>query len=325
MTGENRELWSKNFFIVLTRQRLSIFNYSKCTLKNCLSFLNVANCLLQVQLLAQFLNEQNQKQACLKKKRCEKPKVQTVEASVQCESSVVSKTQTADASVQTDHYHVVKELKEQIQNLTEVVRQLTAVKRIDQQDQKTPISPFFEDDLDSAMDIISSFRRDPTPRPPQESASTLPPSRPIQTQVQTNDHEELSPVYLSPVTPQPRLPLTMVDQNIPQLLSNYGPSDEQRRKVGAIVDLGDDLSTTALACVDVLFTDDEMAKGNMSGTKGFKQLDSTKMQFLISILQKKFVSTSFSKEWPDIAARINTKCRGKRRTLIQRLKKQTFF
>ena len=79
------------------------------------------------------------------------------------------------------------------------------------------------------------------------------------------------------------------------------------------------------ACVDVLFTDDEMAKGNMSGTKGYQQLDGTKMHFLISVLQKKFVSTSFSKEWPEIAARINTKCRGKRRTLIQRLKKQTFF
>ena len=108
-------------------------------------------------------------------------------------------------------------------------------------------------------------------------------------------------------------------------MSNYGPTDEQRRKVEAIVDLGDDLSTTALACVDVLFTDDEMAKGNMSGTKGYQRLDSTKMHFLISLLQKKFVSASFSEEWAEVAARINTKCRGKRRTLIQRLKKQTFF
>ena len=274
-------------------------------------------------MLAEFLNEQNQKQACLKKKRSEQPKVQTVEASVQCESSVVLKP-TADASVQTDYYDVVKELKEQIQNLTEAVRQLTTVKRIDQQEQKTPSSPFFEDDLDTAMDIITSFRRDPTPRPPQEPASTVLASRPI-LQVQTNDDEELSPVYLPPVTPQPRLPLAMVDRNIPQLLSNYGPTDEQRRKVGAIVDLGDDLSTTALACVDILFTDDEMAKGNMSGTKGYQQLDSTKMHFLISLLQKKFVSTSLSEEWPEIAARINTKCRGKRRTLIQRLKKKTFF
>ena len=110
--------------------------------------------MLQVQLLAEFLNEQSQKQACLKKKRGEQPKVQTVEASVQCESSVALKA-TADASVQTDHYDVVKELKEQIQNLTEVVRQLTTEKRIDQQEQKTPTTPFFEDDLDTAMDIIT--------------------------------------------------------------------------------------------------------------------------------------------------------------------------
>ena len=91
-------------------------------------------------MLAKFLNEQSQKQACLKKKRGEQPKVQTVEASVQCESSVALKA-TADASVQTDHYDVVKELKEQIQNLTEVVRQLTTEKRTDQQEQKTPTTP----------------------------------------------------------------------------------------------------------------------------------------------------------------------------------------
>ena len=114
-----------------------------------------------------------------------------------------------------------------------------------------------------------------------------------------------------------------MDQNIPQLLS-HGPTDEQRRKVGAMVDLGEDLSTTALACVDVLFTDNEMAKGNMSGSKGYQQLDSTKMRFLISLLRRKFVSWSFNEQWSEIAARINTKCRGKRRTLIQRLKKQTF-
>ena len=206
-----------------------------------------------------------------------------------------------------------------------MARQLTTVKRIDQQEQKTPSSPFFEDDHDTAMDIITSFRHDPTPVPPQESTSTVLASRPIQTQVQTHDDEEVSPVYLPPVTPQPRLPLAMLDRNIPQLLSNYGHADEQRRQVGAIVDQGNDLSTTALACVDVLFTDDEMAKGNMSGTKGYQQLDSTKMQFLVSLLQKKFVSMSLSEEWPNIAARINTKCRGKRRTLIQQLKKQTFF
>jgi len=89
----------------------------------------------------------------------------------------------------------------------------------------------------------------------------------------------------------------MVDQSIPLLLSNYGSSDGQRRQV----DLGDDFSTP-LACVTVLFSDDEMAIGNMSRSKGFKQLNSTKMHFLISVLQKKFMSTSFSKEWPDIAA-----------------------
>ena len=244
-----------------------------------------------------------------------------MEASVQCESGVVLK-QTADASVQIDHYDVVNELKEQIQNLTDIVRQLTAVKSINQQQPKTPSSPLFEDDLDTARDVITSFCRDPTPRPPQESAITVLESCPIETQVRSNIDKELSPIYLPPVT-QLRLPLASVDQNIPQLLS-HGPTDEQRRKVGAMVDLGEDLSTTALARVDVLFTDNEMAKGNMPGSKGYQQLDSTKMRFLISLLRRKFVSSSFNEQWSEIAARINTKCRGKRRTLIQRLKKQTF-
>ena len=108
-----------------------------------------------------------------------------MEASVQCESGVVLK-QTADASVQTDHYDVVNELKEQIQNLTDIVRQLTAVKSINQQQPKTPSSPLFEDGLDTARDVITSFCRDPTPRPPQESAITVLESCPIETQVRSN-------------------------------------------------------------------------------------------------------------------------------------------
>ncbi|KAJ7394534.1 hypothetical protein OS493_000349 [Desmophyllum pertusum] len=281
-------------------------------------------------LLAEFLKEQSQKQADLKKKRSEQPKVQTAEASVQCGRSVVLK-RTADASVQTDHYDVTRELKEQVQNLTEVVKQLTALKCIHQHEPKIPSSPLFEDDqlLDTALDpalasVIRSFCHNPTPSPLQESASTVDEFRPIQPPVGVNNYEDLSPVYHHQVT-LPRQPLVSVDQNIvPLTLTSHGPTDEQRRKVGAIIDLGTDLSMTALACVDVLFTDDEMAKGNVSGSKGFQQLDRSKLHFLISLLQRKFDSPSFSENWSQIVARINTKCRGKRRTLIQRLKKHTF-
>ena len=42
------------------------------------------------------------------------------------------------------------------------------------------------------------------------------------------------------------------------------------------------------------------------------------------VLQRKFDSPFFSEQWNQIAARINTKCRGKRRTLIHRLEKTCF-
>ena len=87
---------------------------------------------------------------------------------------------------------------------------------------------------------------------------------------------------------------------------------------------GTDMCTAALASVDVLFTDDEIARCNTSGTKGFHRLDSGKLGFLVSVLQRKFDSPFFSEQWNQIAARINTKCRGKRRTLIHRLEKTCF-
>ena len=79
--------------------------------------------------------------------------------------------------------------------------------------------------------------------------------------------------------------------------SSHGPTDEQRTKVTAIVATGTDMSTTALACVDVLFMEDEMARCNTSGTNGFQQLDSTKLGFLVSVLRRKFDSPCFSEQW----------------------------
>ena len=76
---------------------------------------------------------------------------------------------------------------------------------------------------------------------------------------------------------------------------------------------------------DVFFTDDEVVRCYTSGTKGFQQLDSGKLGFLVSVLQRKFDSPCFSEQRNQIAARINTKCRGKRRTLIHRLEKTSLF
>ena len=62
------------------------------------------------------------------------------------------------------------------------------------------------------------------------------------------------------------------------------------------------MCTAALASVDVLFSDDETARCNMSGTKGFHRLDSGELGFLVSVLQKKFDSPFFSEQWNQIAA-----------------------
>ena len=97
----------------------------------------------------------------------------------------------------------------------------------------------------------------------------------------------------------------------------HGPTDTQRTKVTIIVTKGTDMSTAALASVDVLC--------NTSGAKDFHRLDSGKLGFLVSVLQRKFDWPFFSEQWNQIAARINTKCRGKRRTLIHRLKKTSLF
>ena len=73
------------------------------------------------------------------------------------------------------------------------------------------------------------------------------------------------------------------------------------------------------------FTDDEMARCKTLGTKGFHRLDNGKLEFLAFVLHRKFDSPFFSEQWNQMAARINTKCRGKRRTLIHRLKKTSLF
>ena len=48
------------------------------------------------------------------------------------------------------------------------------------------------------------------------------------------------------------------------------------------------MSTVALARMDVLFTDDEMARCNTPGSKGFEQLGSSFLSFLFSGLKNKF-------------------------------------
>ena len=84
-----------------------------------------------------------------------------------------------------------------------------------------------------------------------------------------------------------RVSLASIPQN--QQLQNPqpGPTEEQQKKVEAIVALGSQMSTTAMACVDVLFSDRELANGNTARTFGFEKLNEEKMRFLSSILRYK--------------------------------------
>ena len=73
--------------------------------------------------------------------------METSETSVQCHISM-SPRATADASVQTDHYDVTTEFRQQILNLTEVVKQLTALKCLHQHEPKPAALPLFDEDSD---------------------------------------------------------------------------------------------------------------------------------------------------------------------------------
>ena len=59
--------------------------------------------------------------------------------------------------------------------------------------------------------------------------------------------------------------------------------------------------TTAMACVDELFSERELANGNTAGT---------------------FFFFSFIEQWDNVRTKINTKCRRKRRTVVKRLQRQ---
>ena len=277
-------------------------------------------------MLAELQQEQDQKQAELKMKRAEKRSSETRHASTQCSSGVASQL-TADAAVQTDHYDVITELREQIQGLKEVVRDLTTLKSVHQHEtEMTPSSePMFNEQLpDVQLDpafaaAITSLCNGP---PEQEEISTEPTGS--QPSIVQNQGEEMFPTYSSH-TASSRQPLMSVENFVPQPPVSHGPTDEQRSRVARIVDLSPDMSNATLACVDVLFNDDELARGNMSGTRGYQQLDTYKLGFLISSLKRKFESPNFTAQWNEIVPRINSKCRGKRRTLISKLKKNNLF
>ena len=78
-------------------------------------------------------------------------------------------------------------------------------------------------------------------------------------------------------------------------------------------------------CIDALFSDEELANSNTSGSNGYRELDNLKLRFLLSVPCQKYESPMFMRQWEDVKSKINTLCRGKRRTVQHRLHKQVNF
>ena len=244
-------------------------------------------------MLAEYIAE-------LKKKRAEKQSFDTKDASIQCSSAVASKL-TADASVQTDHYDIAAELRQQIQGLQEVVRVDKCLHQ--RSPEMTPASqPMFgaEELSDVQLDptftaAITNFCNGPPDYSSQEVVSTDPSeSLPVQ------NHGTMSRLLFSSPMASSRQALMPIENVAPRSSISHGPTDEQQNKVAAIVDLSPDMSNAALACVDALFISDKMARDNMSGSKGYQQLDTHKLGYLISALKRKFDSPIFTDQWNQI-------------------------
>ena len=119
-----------------------------------------------------------------------------------------------------------------------------------------------------------------------------------------------------------RVLLASIHQNQELENTEPGTTEQQQKKVEAIVALGSQMLTTAMACVDVLFSERELANSNTAGTFGFEKLNEENMWFLWSILCHKFDLSSFMEQWDKVRTKIVTKCREKRRTVVTKLQSQ---
>ena len=167
---------------------------------------------------------------------------------------------------------VMEDLKEQVKNLTQIVAELTALKSPKQPESRTIDRPLLAELLyDDPLSDIAEFCPDSSencriaaaesPLPGLEHPSFIERSNP-------QTHQTLI-ANTSPVTYSSRPPLAAIQQNRQINTPLHVPTDEQRRQVEAILFMAKEMSTTALACVDVLFTENELANGNMGGTFGY--------------------------------------------------------
>ena len=266
-------------------------------------------------MLNAFLVEQAEKQARLKQKRVGQA-MHTREVAVQCANS----RQTSEAAVQTDIPDIMEDLKEQVKSLTKIVAELTEL--------KATVNP---DPLDNLALICQDDVISETPPQVPPSAASPPlivPEPSVHRTVPVTGQNQPMPFPMN-ACPQPQLrsPLSTVDSNAQVLCSNLslGPTDDQKCKVEALVLMGTQMVPSAMACVNVLFSDEELANGNTAGSNGYRPLDNLKLRFLASVLRHKYESPMFTEQWEDVKAKINTRCRGKRRTVLRRLQRQINF
>lgn len=294
-------------------------------------------------MLQTFIAEQEERQARLKQQRAPRPK--SKHAGVQCDwDNAVAPRQTSDVAVQTDFVDVMEDLREQVRNLTQIVAELAALKSQKQEDanriRRGPLlTELLSDTLselpeicqDSSENCSIATTETPLPglQPPSADAltyQTLSNRETPQSSLQSPSADAFTLQPFSSSSPvinyASRAPLAVIQQNNQVDQRTYGPTNEQRRQVEAILFMGKQMSTTALACVDVLFSENELANGNTGGTFGYNKLDEHKMSYLSSMLHQKFDSPSFAGEWENVRAKIISKCRGKRRTVVKRLKQK---
>ena len=258
----------------------------------------------QVRRLHAFLAKRDAREARVKQQRLPKRK----DASIQCDTGkALKKPQTSDAAVQTDSVDIMEELKQQVQSLAQIVAQLTAIKDQRHEDVRRSPGPLLSELLTDLPDMCQDSYEDSGNALIESPLPGLSAPSPV----------------ASAINLPSRPPLRTIQLNSPPAnLCTFGPTDEQRRKVEAITFMGSQVSTTALACVNILFSEDELVNGNTAGTFGYKKLDEHKLAFLESVLRRKFDSPSFAAQWENIRVKINSKCRGKRRTVVKRLKVQ---
>ena len=272
--------------------------------------------------------------------------VQTRKVAVQSETH-----KTAGAAVQTDFPDIMEDLKKQVARLTNIVAELTEFKA-KQTLRPTPSTPpLYFSDSDTFCDSLISRIIDQEPVaaidqslvpdqstnhavpasdkfPPAMNQHLLVPAPPVtDSAVPASGQNHFVSTPLSSRSPHPQLqsPLSATDTNAQVVFNSIdrGPTDDQKRKVKAIVLMSAQMVSSAMAAVNALFSE-EVANGNKSGTNGYKKLDGLKLHFLQSVLQQKQESETFTEDLEDIKAKINTRCRGKRRT-FQRLQKQIDF